>query len=133
MTSRELPPPLVTAAVVCYNQARFVIEALESVKAQTYLNLHLVLVDDCSTDGSAEIIRHWLDCHCPDAVFVTHKTNMGICRALNDALSNAKGRYIRLLAADDRWMPNTLLRQVEAMEAIPEDVGCTVQRCISNE
>ncbi|MGA9588187.1 MAG: glycosyltransferase, partial [Terracidiphilus sp.] len=93
------------------------------VKAQAYQNLQLVVLDDCSTDGSAEIIQSWLDRHWPDAIFVVHEINLGICRSVNDALSHAKGKYIRLLAADDRWIPNTLLPQVETMEKASEDVG----------
>ena len=115
--------PFVTVGVTCYNQARFVVEALESVKAQAYPNVHLVVVDDCSKDDSVEVIRRWLNTHWPAAVFVVHEMNMGVCRSVNDVLANVRGKYIRLLAADDRWMPNTLTSQVEIMEAAPEDVG----------
>ena len=123
MSSHQQPLPLVTIVVNCYNHSRFVVEALESVKAQAYPNLRLVVLDDCSKDDSAEIIRQWLDRHYPDAVFVEHKTNAGICRSLNEALSHAQGKYVRLLASDDRMVPGMLLRQVEAMEADSEEVG----------
>lgn len=123
MSSDEGALPLVTAVVVCYNHARFVVEALESVKGQAYPNLHLVVLDDFSKDNSVEVIRRWLDQFWPDAVFVAHGRNMGLCRTVNDALARAKGKYIRFLAADDRWVSNSLLRQVEVMEAAPEDVG----------
>ncbi len=123
MSSHQQPLPLVTVVVNCYNHARFVVEALESVKAEAYPNLHLVVVDDCSTDDSAEIIRQWLDRHYPDAVFMENTTNTGVCRSVNDALAQAKGKYVRLIAADDRFVPGMLLRQVEAMEADSEDVG----------
>ena len=123
MSTLQRPLPLVTAAVICYNHARFVVEALESFKADAYPNLQLVVVDDCSRDGSGEIIRQWLERHLPDAVFVEHKTNTGVCRSINEALSYAKGKYVRFLAADDRLVPGTLLRQVEAMEADSEDIG----------
>jgi glycosyltransferase involved in cell wall biosynthesis len=123
MSSDEQALPLVTVAVACYNQAQFVIEALESVKAQAYPNLHLVVLDDCSKDNSVNVIRNWLNRHYPDSVFVVHKTNMGVCRTANDLLANAKGKYLRSLAADDRWIPNTLARQIEIMEAASQDVG----------
>jgi glycosyltransferase involved in cell wall biosynthesis len=123
MGSHEETLPLVTVAVICYNHAQFVIEALESIKVQAYQNLHLLVLDDCSEDDSASIIRHWLNRNYPDAVFVEHKVNVGVCRTVNDALTHAKGKYLRFLAADDRWIPNTLAQQIEIMEAVPEDVG----------
>jgi len=123
MSLHEQTLPLVTVAVVCHNHAQFVIEALESVKAQTYPNLHLVVLDDCSKDDSVSRIRHWLNRHYPDSVLVEHKANMGICRTVNDALANAKGKYLRFLAADDRWIPSTLSQQIEIMESVSEDVG----------
>lgn len=122
-SSSEQTAPLVTVIVICYNHAQFVIEALESVEAQVYPNLHLVVLDDCSTDNSVDVIRHWLSQHYPHSVFVAHKTNMGLCRTANESLAYAKGKYIRFLAADDRWVPNTLTRQIEVMEAASEDVG----------
>jgi glycosyltransferase involved in cell wall biosynthesis len=123
VSSHDQTMPLVTAVVICYNHERFVVESLESVKAQDYSNLHLVVIDDCSKDGSVEVIRRWLDQFWPDAVFIAHKKNVGVCRTLNEALAHAKGKYIRLLAGDDRWAPHMLSRQVEFMEHLPEDVG----------
>ena len=123
MSSDEKTLPLVTAIVLCYNQGRFVVEALESLRAQTYPNLHLVVIDDCSKDDSVEVIRNWLDRFWPSAVFLAHTANMGVCRTCNDGLAQAKGKYLRLIAADDRWVPGSLLRQVEVMEADPDDVG----------
>lgn len=114
---------MVTATVACYNQAQFVIEALNSVKAQAYPNLHLVVVDDCSTDNSVEIIRDWLSAYYPESLLIAHQTRMGVCRTASDSLANAKGKYVRPLAADDCWVPGTLTRQIEMMEAASEDVG----------
>ena len=54
-------PPLVTAIAVCFNHERFVVECLESIRAQTYPHVQLVVCDDGSTDGSVEAIRGWLD------------------------------------------------------------------------
>src|SRR5580692_11666573 len=93
MSSDGVAAPLVTAGVICYNQAQFVVEALDSIKAQVYPSLHLVVVDDCSSDDSAKVIREWLDMHWPAAVFVAHEINMGVCRSVNDVLANAKGKY----------------------------------------
>jgi glycosyltransferase involved in cell wall biosynthesis len=115
--------PKVTAIVACYNHARFVPEALNSVKAQDYPSIELVVMDDCSKDNSVAVIQEWLKQNWPEATLIAHKTNVGVCRTLNDALRHAHGKHIRLLAADDVWLPQTLGGQVELMEESSAEVG----------
>lgn len=115
--------PLVSAIVLCYNHAPFVIECLEGVKAQQYPNLELIVHDDASSDNSTVLIQAWLaKCGIP-ARFLKRTTNQGLCRSLNFALSQASGKYISGIAADDVWLPGKLLRQVELMERLPDKVG----------
>src|ERR1035441_9874426 len=93
--------PLVSTIVLSYNQSRFVLETLESVKAQTYKATQLIIVDDCSLDDSVATIDHWLQesgIHCE---FIRHKKNQGICKSLNEALAVANGKYISMVASDD--------------------------------
>jgi|GEM_PF-1229195 Glycosyltransferases, probably involved in cell wall biogenesis len=123
MIPHEETLPLVTVAVACYNHARFVTEALESVKSQNYPNLQLIVSDDCSTDNSVEVIRDWLNKNFPNSVFVVHDRNVGICRTANEALALAEGKYLRLLSADDFWLPEVLSKQIDILEAAEEEVG----------
>ena len=83
--------PLVSMIVICYNQARFVVETLESVKAQSYKNTELIIVDDCSTDDSVAVIERWLRENGIQCTFIRHEKNQGVCKALNDALAVASG------------------------------------------
>jgi len=115
--------PLVSTIVLCYNQSHFVLETLESVKAQTYPNTQLIIVDDCSSDNSVEIIEGWLRRNGVRCTFIRHEENQGICKSLNDALAVAKGKYISMTAADDLWLPEKLSQQVEIMESQPSQVG----------
>jgi len=115
--------PLVTAIVVNYNQSRWVIETLESVKQQTYPHVELIVVDDCSTDDSVPIIETWLARNYPAARFLRHDRNQGVCRSLNDALAFAKGKYISEIAADDIWLPEKISALVSYIESFPEKVG----------
>jgi glycosyltransferase involved in cell wall biosynthesis len=115
--------PLVSAIVLSYNQSRFVLETLESVKAQTYGAIQLVIVDDCSSDDSVAIIEHWLHENKIDCTFIRHQQNHGICKSLNDALAVARGKYISMTASDDVWLPDKIARQVEIMESQPDHVG----------
>jgi glycosyltransferase involved in cell wall biosynthesis len=109
--------------VLCYNQFRFVLETLESVKAQTYKSTQLIIVDDCSSDGSVATIEHWLHENGIDCTFIRHQNNQGICQSLNEALGIATGKYISMVASDDVWLPDKIERQVEIMESQPASVG----------
>ncbi len=115
--------PLVSALVACYNQSKFVYESLESIRKQTYPNIQIIIIDDCSTDDSVEVIRNWIAKNSVECVFVAHRENTGVCKTFNEALSHAKGKYISIIAADDVWLLDKLENQVAAMEKLPEDVG----------
>lgn len=115
--------PLVSMIVGSYNQSRFLVETLESVKAQTYNPTQLIIVDDCSTDESVATIDQWLhdnEIHC---TFIRHQKNQGICKSLNDALAVADGKYLCMTASDDVWLPDKIERQVEIMQSQPDHVG----------
>ena len=55
------PHPLVSVAVIAYNSAEYILETLESIKAQTYDKIELIVSDDCSLDGTVEICHKWID------------------------------------------------------------------------
>lgn len=115
--------PLVTVFVACYNHARFVVQALESVRAQNYPHVQLIVADDCSKDDSVRVIRECLAAHWPDALFLVHPQNLGICRTFNEIIGHAKGKYVAGFSADDVWLSERLRAQVAWMESQPEDVG----------
>jgi glycosyltransferase involved in cell wall biosynthesis len=115
--------PLVSAIVLCYNQAKYVVECLEGVRAQRYPNLELIVSDDASSDNSTEVVAAWLAQSGLRHEFFRHQKNLGLCRSLNVALSRARGKYIAGIAADDVWLPGKLLQQVRIMERSPAKVG----------
>jgi len=115
--------PLVSMIVLCYNQSQFVEETLESVKAQSYKPTELILVDDCSTDDSVAVIEAWLQKNGVECTFIRHKENQGICKSLNEAISNATGKYLSMIASDDVWVRDKIERQVAIMESQSDDVG----------
>lgn len=115
--------PLVTVIAVCYNHSRFLAECLDSIRKQIYQNLQVIIMDDCSQDGSVEAIRAWIERHGIGCKFVAHQQNQGLCRTLNEALSHAQGKYVSMIATDDVWMPEKIARQVAQMEVLPEDIG----------
>lgn len=104
--------PLVSVICVCYNHARFVVEALESVKNQTYSNIELIIVDDGSSDNSALVIHEWLKQY-PETAFLDLKENIGYTKAFNKAFRLAKGEFYIDLAADDVLLPNRIEKGVQ--------------------
>lgn len=111
--------PLVTVVCLCYNHAKFVAEALASVFEQTYHPIELIVVDDASSDGSAEIIRRELAGR-PESRFIEHRVNTGNCKAFNEAYFLSKGRYLIDLAADDALEPGRVAEGVSAFLMRPE-------------
>lgn len=106
---------LVTVVTANYNAEHFVAETIESVLAQTYRNWEMIIVDDCSTDRSLNIINYYLKKDSRIRLIKLEK-NGGPAVARNRAIEEAKGRYIAFLDSDDLWMPDKLEKQIAYME-----------------
>jgi glycosyltransferase involved in cell wall biosynthesis len=104
--------PLVSVICVCFNHARFVVEALESVKNQTYSNTELIIVDDGSSDGSPSVIEHWLKEN-TNAVFLDLKENHGYTKAFNKAFGLIKGEFFIDLSGDDVLQPERIQKGID--------------------
>ena len=116
--------PKVSVVVPIYNQAPYVRETIESVLAQDHENVELLLSDDGSTDGTAEILREY-EAKDPTRVrLVVSPQNTGIAGAFNRALDTHEGDYIAWLGGDDVMLPRKLRRQVAVLEARPDATGC---------
>lgn len=114
--------PPVTVICLCYNQGRFVKEAIRSVLEQTYPNIQIIVVDDCSTDNSVEVITGMVVAH-PHIVFLSLRKNVGNCKAFNLALPHVRGDYIIDLAADDILLPERVSKGVMALTAAGDAFG----------
>ncbi len=114
--------PLVSVVCLCYNQKRFLREAVESVLAQTYGNIQLIIVDDASTDGSQKEILKIKQKH-PAIEMLLLDENQGNCKAFNSGLTLAKGEYLIDLAADDVLLPERVATGVEALQSAGNDYG----------
>ncbi|WP_449388660.1 glycosyltransferase family 2 protein [Chryseobacterium lineare] len=109
--------PLVSILCLCYNQERFVVESLESIKSQSYSNIEILICDDFSKDNSAEIIHHWVkDNPKLNIKFIRHSENQGICKSLNELLNLSKGKYIITIALDDLMECDKVERHVNILE-----------------
>lgn len=106
--------PLVTVVIPTYNHARYVVEAIESVLAQTYRHWEIVVIDDGSTDDTADVIRRY-----PDVRYI-YQANRGLPGARNRGLQEARGEYVVFLDADDRLLPRHLEANVAAFALRPD-------------
>ena len=93
---------LVSVIMPIYNAEKYLADTLNSIFAQDYKNVEIVLVDDCSKDNSARIISEQLQEH-PEIVYYLQEKNMGAGAARNKALELARGQYVAFLDSDDIW------------------------------
>ena len=115
--------PLVSVVVVSYNQSRYIVEMLDSLKNQTYTNWELIVADDKSQDNSTEIFENWLIEHNVNAQKIFHETNTGLATTLNDCVEHCTGKYIKLIAADDFLHPDCLAESVQILEEKGKNYG----------
>lgn len=107
----------------CYNQGKYVREAIESVLHQTYKNIEIVCVNDASLDNSNDIIQNILSELNPDNfIYINHKENKGVITTRNEAIEIATGEYILPLDADDTIEPTYVEKAVNILDENP-DVG----------
>lgn len=107
----------VSVIAVCYNQAAYVADTLNSIKAQTYGQIQLIVADDGSKDGSKEVIRDWIAVNDPTAIFVDHLKNLGLTKNINSALPYMKGDYFQVFGCDDIMHPDKIEKQVALLQA----------------
>jgi glycosyltransferase involved in cell wall biosynthesis len=108
--------PLVTICIPNYNKAKFIERTLNSIYKQTYKNIELIVIDDCSTDHSEFIIQnHLKDCPFP-VQFFENDINKGVCFTCNKGLKLSNGKYFQVLSSDDIILPNKIAHQVNLLE-----------------
>jgi glycosyltransferase involved in cell wall biosynthesis len=106
--------PLVSVVIPTYNSAAFVVEAVGSVLAQTHPAVEIIVVDDGSTDATAECLRPYAG-----RIRYLHQENRGVSAARNAGIAAAKGDLLAFLDADDMWVPHKLERQLTCLDRHP--------------
>ena len=113
--------PLVSIILTLYNGKRFIHKTIESALAQTYTDWEMIVVNDASTDGSADIISSFDD---PRIRIVSLEENGQLCNAHIVGDGEAKGKYMAVLDKDDLWEPDKLEKQVAYLEEHPDTGVC---------
>ena len=106
---------LVSIITPMYNAKETIESTIASVQAQTYKNWEMIIVDDCSIDGSAAYVEQ---CASKDVRIrlIRHEHNCGIAETRNTAMQHAQGRYVAFLDSDDLWLPQKLEKQISFMK-----------------
>jgi hypothetical protein len=112
----DVPLPTVSIVIPCYNYGHYLSDCVDSVLTQRGVAVEAIVVDDASTDGSAEVARRLAD-RDPRVRTIRHRKNMGHIATYNEGLEAATGDYVVLLSADDMLTPRSLARATGVMEA----------------
>jgi glycosyltransferase involved in cell wall biosynthesis len=115
--------PLVSIITPTYNHSKYIIDCIRSVQAQRFTNWEMLIINDGSTDSTADLVAEYIKNE--PRVKLFSRQNVGIFRlaeTYNFALGMARGTYIAILEGDDLWEPEKLARQVEVLEKRPEVV-----------
>ena len=120
-SQNTLNQPLVSVIIPAFNADNFIAKTLESVLSQTYQNIEVLVVDDGSTDTTAEIVQSFAQKDSRVSLF--HQPNAGVAVARNLAIEKSKGEYIAPIDADDIWYPQNLEKQVKCLTSSAPSVG----------
>ncbi|UYZ57449.1 glycosyltransferase [Hymenobacter latericus] len=121
--------PLVSIGIGSYNNAAYIEQLLESVRAQTYPAIELIVVDDCSTDNSAEVITSWIAKTGFPTIFVQHERNQGVVRTFGDCRKYATGEYLSLVGSDDILAPTLIEETVAEFDRQGPTCGAVYTDC----
>jgi glycosyltransferase involved in cell wall biosynthesis len=119
-----LKNPLVSIIVITYNSAKYIVETLESIKAQTYRNIELIISDDCSNDDTIKICKKWIAENKGRFVkteLITSLVNTGIPANCNRGMIPAKGEWVKFIAGDDILIAsavNEVIRFIEENDKV---------------
>lgn len=115
--------PLVSVPVVTYNSSKFVLETLESIKAQTYQNIELIISDDCSTDDTVKLCKDWVEENRNRFVrveIVESPVNTGVSANMNRAEAACHGEWVKPIAGDDLLLPECVESYMRYVNDHPE-------------
>lgn len=107
---------LVSVIIPCYNSERYIVQSIESVIMQTFQQWEMIIVDDCSTDNSADIIKKYEAKDFRIRYLKTNEPSGSPSIPRNIGIREARGRYIAFLDSDDIWLPKKLEEQLKFID-----------------
>ena len=124
--------PKVSVIMPVYNGEKYLKEAIDSILCQTYSDFEFIIINDCSADGSENIVLSYND---DRIVYIKNEENSGVARSLNVGLEKACGEYIARMDADDIALPDRFEKQVNFLDTHSEYgvCGCNIEKFSENE
>jgi len=113
--------PILSVGHLCYNTGPYVLDAIKSIQASDLKEIEQIVLDDCSTDGSADLISDFIEKNGLNVRFIQNKTNLGINASKNKIIAEASGKYYYGIG-DDLILPNKLGRDLELLEKSDDSV-----------
>ncbi|MGO5296045.1 glycosyltransferase family 2 protein [Collinsella sp. LCP21S3_A9] len=123
---------LVSVITPAYNCAQFIGKTIESVQAQTYGNWEMVIVDDCSTDNTREVVESYSK-NDFRVRYICLDKNSGAAVARTESMKAAKGEYMAFLDSDDMWKPEKLAKQLAFMREEGHPFSCTAYEQVDEQ
>lgn len=124
VTENNNKEKLVSIIMPAYNSGKYISESIASVREQSYINWELIIVDDCSSDNTIEIVKKFQEKDHRILLF-TLTVNSGAAKARNIAIKKASGVYLAFLDSDDYWDTDKLSDQIAFMEGNGYTFTCT--------
>jgi len=116
--------PAVSVIIPTFNRSKLVVNAIESVLCQTYRDFEIIVVDDGSTDNTAETLKPYMD-----RIRYVYQENLGTSAAKNRGVQLARGKWISILDSDDLWLPTKLEAQLKALATLGKNFGACFTNC----
>lgn len=115
--------PLVSVLVATYNQSGVVEETLQSIAKQSYKNIEIIISDDCSADGTQDILTRFAKNH-PEVILFLQPKNLGITANYNFLAEKSRGKYVAIFSGDDVMLPEKIERQVNVLQSDDKSSFC---------
>src|SRR5262245_39849002 len=116
--------PTVSVIIPTFNRSKLVVNAIRSVLCQTNRDYEIIVVDDGSTDNTAQALTPYMD-----RIRYVSQANLGTSAAKNSGLQLARGKWISILDSDDCWLPTKLEAQLNALATLGKDFGASFTNC----
>jgi glycosyltransferase involved in cell wall biosynthesis len=116
--------PAVSVIIPTFNRSKLVVNAIQSVLRQTYRDYEIIVVDDGSTDNTAEALTPYMD-----RIRYVYQANLGASAAQNRGVQLARGKWISILASDDLWLPTKLEAQLKVVAILGKNFGACFTNC----
>ncbi len=121
---QENEQPLVSIIAICHKHNAYVVDTLESIRLQTYPHIQLIIIDNHSEDGSAEVIKNWITENKADCIFIENEKQHSLPENCNIGLRVAQGKYFQGFSCDDIMLPDKIAHQVAAFGKLDDSYAC---------